>query len=362
MGNVGGGGGAGVVRVAIADDSAFMRTALRRMLETDPMVKVVAIAKNGLEAIDVCKMHRPDVLTLDVEMPEMDGLSALKRIQCECVPPPAVLMCSSLTKAGSHEALTALRLGAADVIAKDGSSFSLNVEGMRDDLIAKVRAVAHGRMLRGAAAPRPAMVGKEFKVNSAELSLVVIGASTGGPPVLETIVTGFTAGLHVPVVIAQHMPPIFTASLAERLNKEAKVPVVHGEHGMKVVAGTVYIAPGGQHTRVKGMAGRMTLDISKEPLSAIYKPSVDELFRSASVSAGSRVLGIICTGMGEDGAIGAKDLKRAGGLMIAQDVSSCVVYGMPKAVAQAGLADAMMNPDEIARVVSTIRGAARSAA
>jgi len=355
----------GSIRVIIADDSAFMRNALRRMLEIDPAFKIVGTGKNGQEAIDLCRQLHPDVLTLDVEMPVLDGLTALKKIMADITSPPAVLMCSSLTSAGSHEALAALRSGAADVIAKEGSTFSLNVDAMRDDLLAKIKAIALSRRLRGSPAAALARLANptSFKLDPRELDLVVIGSSTGGPPVLETLVTALPADLHVPVVIAQHMPVMFTKSLAERLNGVASVRVFHGEHGKRVEPGTVTIAPGGLHTRIRGTPGRFSLEIGIEPTSALYKPSVNELFSSAAKASAARTLGFVCTGMGEDGMLGSRDLKLAGARVIAQDMPSCVVYGMPKAVAQGGFAAASMNPEEMAKVMSQISAKpARSAA
>lgn len=359
--------GPGAIRVVIADDSSFMRTALRRMLESDPAFSVIGTAKNGQEAIDLCKQLRPDVLTLDVEMPVLDGLNALKRLKAEVTPFPAVLMCSSLTHAGSHEALLALRLGASDVIAKDSSTFSLTIDSIRDDLLAKIKAIASNRssrlgLTKAQLAAQQAAQQRAFTLNPAEVKILVIGSSTGGPPVLETLVTALPRALHVPVVIAQHMPLLFTKSLAERLHKESQVPVIHGEHGMVVTPGNVYIAPGALHTRVKGSLSRLTLDIGPEPTTAIYKPSVNELYSSAAKLAGRGTLAVICTGMGDDGKIGAGEIKAAGGRIIAQDMPSCVVYGMPKAVAQAGYADASLPPDEIAQLLTKLRGAGSIAA
>lgn len=344
------------VRVLIVDDSAFMRTALARLLRTSDRIDVIETARNGQEGLDKAKALKPDVVTLDIEMPVLDGLTALRRIRSECSPPPAVLMCSSLTREGSHEALKALRLGAADIIAKDGSNFSMHMDAMRDDLVEKVLAIAAGAARKTTVSAAAGVVSsKPVKFRPGEFDLICIGSSTGGPPVLETLIAALPTSLACPVLIAQHMPVMFTKSLAERLGEDTKLKVRHGEHGMAVEARTIYMAPGGLHTRIMRKAGKLVLDISDEPKSAVYRPSVNELFRSASEVGASRVLAIVCTGMGDDGAVGAKALKATGrAFIIAQDLPSCVVYGMPKAVAQAGLADASLPPDEIARALGTL--------
>jgi two-component system chemotaxis response regulator CheB len=350
--------------VLIVDDSAFMRRALRQMIEADPALKVVDTAVNGQEGVEKARLLKPDVVTLDIEMPVMDGLSALRKIRTECFPAPAVLVCSSLTSAGSHEALKALRLGAADVIAKDGSAFALNVEKMRAELLEKIRAVGAGRARKAdeqALAPR-GLIDAKHRFRPGDFELLTIGSSTGGPPVLETIIGALPADLSVPVIIAQHMPAMFTKSLAERLDQESAVSVVHGEDGMPLHAGTVYVGPGGQHVRVRkaGLA-KLQLEVSREPAAALYKPCVNELYSSAARITGQRTLALILTGMGDDGLIGARDLKAKGATIIAQDMPSCVVYGMPRAVAQAGLADGSMAPEEIAGVVRTLAPSAHAA-
>jgi two-component system chemotaxis response regulator CheB len=344
------------VRVLIVDDSAFMRTALARLLRTSDRIEIIDTARNGQEGLDKTKALKPDVVTLDIEMPVLDGLSALRRIRSECTPPPAVLMCSSLTREGSHEALKALRLGAADIIAKDGSNFSMHMDAMRDDLVEKVLAIASGSARKAAASVASNVASsKPVKFRPNEFDLICIGSSTGGPPVLETLVAALPGSLTCPVLIAQHMPVMFTKSLSERLGENTPLKVRHGEDAMPVEARTIYMAPGGQHTRIVRRGTRLVLDISDEPKTAVYRPSVNELLRSAGEVGLSRVLGIVCTGMGDDGAAGAKALKATGkAFIIAQDMTSCVVYGMPKAVAQAGLADASLPPEEIARALGSL--------
>lgn len=363
--------GRGGIRVLVVDDSAFMRKALAQILAKDPGIEVLGTARDGQDALEKCKSLKPDVITLDVEMPVMNGQEALRRIRSECVPGPGVIMCSSLTSEGSHEALRALRAGADDAIGKPSGSISLDIEVIGEELIARVKAIGGQRRARGAgtaraaapaAAARPASPGAAVPTvavvaGTSRAELVVIGASTGGPPVLETIVTALPKGYGLPVVIAQHMPVLFTRSLAERFAAEGCVPVVHGEDGMIVQAGCVYIAPGGQHTRVnRRPGGGLVLAVGPEPRSAIFRPSVDELFASAAAAVGARTLAVICTGMGEDGAVGAKALKAAGATVLAQDPGSCVVYGMPRAVAVAGLADASMAPEGLAARVAAAGG------
>lgn len=385
MTNTSSGGGAGDrVTVLVVDDSAFMRKAIAQILSRHPGIEVVATARDGRDGLDKCLSLRPDVVTLDVEMPEMNGQEALKRIRAQCVPGPGVIMCSSLTSEGSHEALRALRAGADDAIGKPSGSISLDIEVIGEELVARVLAIGAARRARRAAVNRAAAAANSranpgpqlapapvlqptphagaHRVGSA-VDLVVIGASTGGPPVLETIVSSLPAGFAVPVVIAQHMPVLFTKSLAERLGAEGKLPCSHGEDGMPVVPGRVYVAPGGQHTRVRRRAGgSLVLEIGPEPRSAVFRPSVDELFASAAAATGARTLAAICTGMGEDGAVGARALKAAGATVLAQDPASSVVYGMPRAVAVAGLADASLPPDGLAARIAAATPPGRVAA
>lgn len=350
------------IRVLIVDDSAFMRSALSRLLSGDPEIKVVDTGRNGQEAIDKVKTLRPDVLTLDIEMPILDGLGALKKMKSDLVAPnfvgtlPAILVCSSLTTEGSHHALTAMRLGAADVIAKEGSQFSLHMDAMRDDLVAKIKAIAHARALRMASSPSGAERSTTLRaLRPKQMDLVVIGSSTGGPPVLESILTVLPKDFPCPIVVAQHMPPIFTKSLSERFATLCAIGVQHGEQGSVILPGTITIAPGGKHSRiVKGPSGKLTLLVSDEPKSALYKPSVNELFVSAAAISGARTLGIVCTGMGDDGALGAERVKAVGGMVLTQSARTCVVYGMPRSVDVAGFSDGQMAPADLGMFIATL--------
>lgn len=360
------------VRVLVVDDSAFMRKALVRMIESEPDLEVAGIARNGEEAVAKAKTLKPDVITLDIEMPKMNGLEALKHIRIECQDPrPAILMCSSLTKEGSHEALKALRMGAADVIGKSASTFSEDMHEMHDELVAKIRAI--GKPHTGSPALRvsprntPKTPARHSSHAIQELSpknvdIVLIGSSTGGPPILEQILTQLPGNMPVPIVIAQHMPPIFTKSLSERLDQVCPLKIIHGRSGLPLNRGEVCIAPGGMHARVvRSASGRFALEVSEEPKSALYRPSVNELFLSGAKHTGRRCVGVVLTGMGDDGLVGGQKIHSVGGKVFAQTASTCVVYGMPKAVTEAEVIEASMDPDQIAKTISTLAPTALSA-
>jgi len=338
-----------------------MRSAIGRALEDEVAFDVVGKARNGVEAIDLAKKLRPDVITMDIEMPEMDGLTALRRIMREA--PTQVLMCSTLTTEGSRQSLQALRLGAADVIPKNPGDTAETKRHFLEDLVRRVRGLGEhnphapehkNQPVAKANDPPVAFVGDRF-------DLVCIGSSTGGPPILETILGGLPASLTTPIVVAQHMPKLFTESMSHRLDDICPMAVVHAEDGMVVEPGHVYIAPGGLHTHVKRASlARRKLTINDQPAEAVYTPSVDALFGSAAASCGRRVLSVILTGIGEDGVKGAARLHQAGAPILAQNKATCVVYGMPRAVAEAGFATAVLDPKDILTSLSTL--ASRAAA
>jgi two-component system chemotaxis response regulator CheB len=380
--------------VLVCDDSAFMRKAISGLITSDPSLTVIDTARNGQEAVEKAKRLQPDVVTLDIEMPVMNGHQALTAIRRECrdLPggPPAVLVCSSLTSAGSHDALQALREGASDVIAKDASFFSTNMEAMREDLIRKIKAVGSARARRLAGTPRPApsptapgsapktagagprpisaLAAAHLAANQAaaatmdlrpislatrRVDLIAIGSSTGGPPVLEQVLAQLPPGLPCPIVIAQHMPASFTKAMSERLDGMCAISVIHGEHGMPLHPGTAYVIPGGKHGRVRAIGpGPVRLEVSDDPRTAPFKPSVNELLASAARHAGRYCVGVVLTGIGDDGKVGGQELRAAGGLLIAQDPASCAVYGMPRAAAEVG--GSSMTPDQIAKTLGSI--------
>ncbi len=358
------------IRVLVVDDSAFMRKVLSEMIASEPGLEVVGTARNGVDGVFKTIKYQPDLITLDIEMPEMSGLEALRKIlhTPEIDPKPTVLMCSSLTMDGSMEALHALRLGAADFIAKDPQAVGNDDGSFRSELIRKIKAITKSHQGRGELQPRskgcsvvvpttqPNAPKKEVDVPASEIEglrprCIVIGSSTGGPPVVETIVCSLAAGFPAPVLIAQHMPKLFTKSLAKRLNAVANVEVKLAEHGEEIRSGVVYIGEGGKHIRARKSGPIMRLEISPTPEDAPYKPSVNELFASVAKHYGADVLGFMLTGMGDDGVVGSRSLVESGGRIVTQESSSCVVYGMPRAVVDSGLSAGSASPRKISTML-----------
>ncbi len=349
------------IRVLVVDDSAFMRRAIQQMLADDPQIEIVGTGRNGVEAVDLAKRLKPDVITLDIEMPEMDGLTALRRIMREA--PTQVLMCSSLTTEGSRASLRAMCLGAADVIAKDQSQFSLGVNKLKPRLTSLVKTLGRSPRPSSTTSPAHAASEKPPAFRPGTFDAVCIGSSTGGSPVVETILAAMPANLHTPFIIAQHMPRIFTQSMAERLDQLCPLTVVHVEDGMTVEPGHVYLAPGGAHLHIRRQGlTRRALHVSDEPTDHIYKPSVDVLFSTAAETFGKRTLGIVLTGIGDDGLRGARQLHDRGATLLAQSQETCVVYGMPKAVTEAALVQASLCPAGIVRSLLSLAGPAQQAA
>lgn len=343
------------VRVLVVDDSAVMRRAISSILGADASLTVVDTARDGHDALEKIAKLQPDVVTLDIEMPVMDGIAVLTRLKSLPPPRPAVLVCSTLTAQGSQMALKAMALGAVDFIEKNPDALGSGDVQARKDLVQKVRAVApriRASALRATPASRPPA---DFSLAGKSFDAVVIGSSTGGPPVLEAICPAFPASFPAPVVIAQHMPALFTRSMSERLAGICKLKVVHAEQGCTLAPGSLYITVGGRHSRVLRQPGtaRLLLEVSDEPKTALYKPSVNELFHSAAALR-ERALGIMLTGMGDDGSLGAKAMHSSGATILAQSGETCAVYGMPRAVVAAQAATASLSPEDIARAIASI--------
>jgi two-component system chemotaxis response regulator CheB len=339
------------VKVLIVDDSAFMRNALSSMLSSDPEIKVIGTARDGVEAVDKVRELKPDIVTMDVEMPRLDGLGALRLIM-EKHPVP-VIMVSSLTAEGAKETLDALEAGAVDFIPKNLSELSINIVKIKEMLLDKVKQIAKkGVVLRkrkpaGAAAAQFSLPPTR-STGERRVGILAIGSSTGGPRALQEIIPLLPKEFPVPIVIAQHMPQNFTGPFAERLNQLSKVTVKEAAAGDQLKPGLVLLAPGGWHMRVerkRSLETVVTLSESREDL--IYRPSVDELMLSVSECFPGRALGVILTGMGNDGVRGMIALKKSGGRIFAQNEETCVVYGMPKAVVDAGIADKVLAVEEM---------------
>lgn len=352
------------MRVLVIDDSALMRRVISRAVESASGMTLVGTARDGLDGLEKIKETSPDLITLDIEMPRLDGLSTLKRMNAELGDDaPAVIMCSTLTRKGSDEAIRAMHLGAADIVLKDIDSVQDGGPGFTTELVAKGRAVMQARRKASPASGEPRPCPKAIRqrdgwtaerVIPGAVDVIVIGSSTGGPPVLEALLKPLPAKLTAPIVIAQHMPPLFTESLADRLDQECGLRVRHGASGMPLVPGEVVVVPGGKHGKIRKALRRLQLSLSDEPTEALYRPSVDVLFESAAETCKGRVLGAVMTGMGDDGATGAKQLHDLGATVLAQNEGSCVVYGMPGAVSRAGAADAELPPEEISRIISQL--------
>lgn len=330
------------IRILVVDDSAFMRKALTRMLASDPMIDVVDTAVDGRDGYEKTKKLRPDVVTLDVKMPGMDGLTALGLIMKDC--PVPVLMLSSLTAEGGEITLKALDMGAVDFIDKSAARSAMDILSIAGELITKVKAAANvdvSKMVtygppsaREAAAAHKVVSGAKCRYD-----VVAIGTSTGGPPALQSILSQMPPGLPVPILVVQHMPPGFTASLARRLDGLSNMYITEAVDGDKALPGRCLIAPSGQHMTLRKNDGGYYVKLSAMPEGLLHRPSVDVLMESVASAAGPRGLGLILTGMGADGATGIKQLHDAGGMTIAQDENTCVVYGMPRVAVEMGGVD-----------------------
>lgn len=343
-----------MINVVVVDDSAFMRKAISTMLQKDRGIRVVATARDGEEGLRMIRKHNPDVVTLDIEMPKMDGLTALRHIMMEM--PRPVLMVSSLTTEGAEATLKAMDLGAIDFIPKQLSKVSLDIVKIENDLISKVKTVARRKMrpvprMRAAAAARRPAAPVQTPRGRAKRDVVVIGVSTGGPPAVQKILSSLPRDFPAGIVIAQHMPKAFTGPFANRLNGVSQLKVKEAETGDRLLPGHVFVAPGGSHLVIDQKVSRIDLVVTPEPKEALYKPSANVLVSSVAKAVGRRALGVILTGMGNDGRDGIRELKNKGGRAIAQSDSSCVVYGMPKAIVDDGLADEIVDIDDMANAI-----------
>ena len=355
----------------VCDDSVAIRGAIVRMLETDPAIRVVARAVNGQAAIDELARTQVDVLVLDIEMPVLDGLAALPLL-LRADPELRVIMASTLTTRGADVAMRALRLGAADYVPKPSSIGVAGDDTFRRDLIAKVKGLARLRrrtaavsaaspaVAASAAGRSPPVALRLRPAASLPARLLAIGSSTGGPQALFTLVQGLGETLSVPVVLTQHMPRTFTPILAEHITKLHGLPCAEAKHNEMLQPGRIYLAPGDRHLLIERAAGGLQARLTDDPPENFCRPSVDPMLRSATAACDGRVLVAMLTGMGHDGLAGTSRVIEAGGTAIAQDEATSVVWGMPGAVAQAGLCHAVLPLPEIAAKLRTLLGRPRA--
>ncbi|MDR1873510.1 MAG: chemotaxis response regulator protein-glutamate methylesterase [Synergistaceae bacterium] len=338
------------IRVLIVDDSALMRRMLGDILNGDPRIEVIATARDGVDGLDKLRALSPDVVTLDVEMPKKDGLTMLEEMMKER--PTPVIMVSSLTQEGAQTTLRALALGCVDFVAKPSSAISLDIKEVGAELISKVVMASAARVRVPAKKDSPAaeQLRRVFPgavPKGAKRDIVAVAASTGGPVALQQLLSRLPGNFPLPVVITQHMPKDFTASFARRLNSLSDLSVVEGREGMELKPGLVVIAPGGAHLIVKRRGGVPCCSLSDAPPVLSVKPSANIMFLSAADEFGGKVIGVILTGMGRDGAEGAVALHAKGAYIIAESQETCVVYGMPKAAVEAGVVDDLLPLSEI---------------
>jgi len=341
------------IRVLVVDDSGVMRRAITRRIESDSRFRVIDTASDGREGVQKAMQLRPDVVTLDVEMPVMNGIQALRALVSQTKIP--VVMLSSVTKAGADITMEALSLGAVDFIAKSVDGGEMIHEKLLAAARAKPQQPGTPALLRERRLPPPpakpaVAVSNAQRLRSAPPKLCLIGSSTGGPQVLHQVLGQLPEMLRAPVVIAQHMPAQFTSALAKRLDQICRPRIVEAKNGDPLVAGTVYIAPGGMQTRVADNH----IKVSPDRGESLYKPSVDVLGSSVLESYGGRVLGVMLTGMGSDGTAAFVKLHQAGAFNIAQTEDTCAVYGMPRSVVEADAADEQLPPVQIGTRIANL--------
>lgn len=358
------------IRVLVVDDAVVMRKMITEVLARDSQIEVIGSAPNGRIALQKIPQVNPDLITMDVEMPEMDGIETLREIR-KIYPTLPVIMFSTLTAKGASTTLDALSIGATDYVTKPANVGSVTdgINRLELELIPKIK--AHCKHLRAAEPPgehttflsRLKTVTFPPRARSKPIDMVCVGTSTGGPNALAEVFKSFPGDFPVPIVVVQHMPPMFTALLAERLAANTAIRFHEGQHGQLVLPGHGYIAPGGKHMEVKREGLKTVLQLHEGPPENSCRPAVDVLFRSVAATYGGNVLAVVLTGMGQDGLRGCQHLREGNAQVIAQDEKSSVVWGMPGCVATAGLADLVVPLDRVGgEIVRRVKESRRACA
>ena len=351
------------IRVLVVDDSTFMRRVLENIYNGDEQMQVVGSAKDGREAVSMAESLKPDVISMDINMPHVDGLQATAEIMT--TNPKPIVIVSSESKEGAASTLRALELGAIEFVAKPSGGIDLDMQSVKDDLLRKVRMAAKVRVVRTAtrlassiqsaggsakpAAPPKASPRPSPAASDQRFPVVVLAASTGGPATVMRIAPGFTRDFPATVILVQHMPATFTSQYAAQLSEFTEIRVKEAESGESLTPGTLYICPGGQHLRVNS-SGRIQLDGASGRING-YLPNMDVAMESVAAYAGPLSIAAVLTGMGNDGTNGARAIKSAGGLVLAQDEATCVIFGMPGEVIKAGVADQVLGIDDIYQAI-----------
>lgn len=343
-----------LIRVLIIDDSAFMRKMIADLLSSDPQIEVIGTARNGDDGLKKITELMPDVVTLDVEMPIMDGISTLKHIM-DASPLP-VIMLSSVTKEGSSKTIQAISNGAVDFVQKPSGSISLDIEKIKQELIKKVITASHAKVskhLTNVSEKHMSVINQSISQVHPQ-TIIVIGTSTGGPRALQRVLTDLPDDFSIPIVIVQHMPAGFTKSLADRLNTLTNVHIKEASHGEVMQKSTVYIAPGNSHIKVRRMGTYFAIELSQEPERNGHRPSVDVLFESLAETTNVNKIAVILTGMGSDGSKGLTYLKEKdpNTIVIAEKEESSIVYGMPKAAVKTNTVNHIVHLHQIGETIT----------
>ena len=339
------------IRVLIVDDSFFMRKLLREILDSDSEIEVIGEAKNGAEAIGEASRLKPDVITMDYKMPKLNGAQATEKILEGPEPLPVIIMLSAYARKEAKETLKILRAGAVDFILKPSGELSLDIDKIKEEIIRKIKIASRAKIQRHK--PLRIKEKKSIKERKSAIKVVIIGASTGGPPVLENIISKLPSSLAAAVLVIQHMPAHFTKIFAERLSEISEIPVKEAEENDIIKIGQVIVARGGFQMKIKeendGKISKKMIYLTKEPGKYGLCPSIDVSMLSASRVYFNQIVGVILTGMGEDGLEGIKAIKAVHGYVIVQEPVTAVIDSMPKAIIKNGLADEILPPDKIAQ-------------